>query len=48
MKNTREEEELPKLNYPKLQHGNETILNSVYLPTEEPSGVFIGTREEGG
>ena len=25
-----------------------TTLNSVYLPTEEPRGVFIGTREEGG
>jgi len=40
MKNTRKEEELPKLNYPKLQHGIETILNSVYLPTEEPRGLL--------
>ena len=25
-----------------------TTLNSIYLPSENPRGVFIGTREEGG
>ena len=39
-----EEEKKIKLNYPKLQHGKKTTLLSVYLPEEEPQGVFLGTR----
>ena len=44
MENTKEEEELPKLNYPKLQHGRKTILLSVFLHLQTTKRVFIGER----
>jgi len=35
------------LDYPKLQHGEETTLTLCISPTEEPQGVCIGTRGKG-